>query len=195
MQKNVGKGIPITNPKYTDEIALELNDAIKKFCKIKKIYREIPECQTNFVYSKKNPKSTKEVLGIQGRIVKTGKKVTVAGELSYGGSKHVATSLLTMNKKFPEICSAINLKYQKSNISRIRKTQLIVKSYDRIQEPRNVKTEGSSVEWGTRLAIKNLKQAPDIIYHKGDYGKEPMIIVFGKNPSEVIKKIFKITVM
>ena len=191
--KNVGKGIPITNSKYSDEIVLRLVDAINKFTKIKEIYKKIPECQTNFVYSKKNPQSTKDVLGVAGRIVKTGTKVVIAGELAYGGSKHVATSLLAVNKKFPKIHSAINLKYQESTISKIKKGEFIVKSYDRIQEPRNVKTKRSSVEWGTRLAIKDLKIAPDIIYHKGDFGKEPMIIVFGENPSKVIKKILKIT--
>ena len=190
--KNVGKGIPVINSKHIDKISMELGDTINKFMKIREMYKEIPECQTNFVYSKKNPKSTKEILGVEGRIVKTGKKITVAGELAYGGSKHVATSLLIVNKKFPEIRSAVNLKYQESTISKIRKVKLIVKSYDRIQEPRNVKTKGSSVEWGTKLAIKNLKKAPDAIYHKGDHGKEPMIIVFGENPSKVLKKILKI---
>ena len=193
--KKIGKGIPIANSKYVDKIFTELDDAIKKFIKIKEIYKEIPECQTNFVYSKKNPQSINEVLGIEGRIVKTGKKATVAGELTYGGSKHVATSLLAVNKKFPEICSAINLKYQESTITKIKKMGLRVKSYNRIQEPRNVKTKGSSVEWGTRLAIRNLKETPDIIYHRGDYGKEPMIIVFGETPSKVIKKILKIRKM
>jgi hydroxymethylpyrimidine/phosphomethylpyrimidine kinase len=31
-----------------------------------------------------------------------------------------------------------------------------------------------------------------VIYHKGDFGKEPMIIVFGENPNDVLKKILKI---
>ena len=191
--QKLGKGIPITNPNYTDKISQELKNAINKFVKIKGIYKEIPECQTNFVYSKKNPKSTKEILGIEGRIVKTGKKVTVAGELAYGGSKHVATSLLEVSKKFPEICCAINLKYQKSTIKKIRESGLILTSYDRVNEPKNVKINGSTIQWGTEHAIKNLKRPPDIIFHKGDFGKEPMIIIFDENPTKIMKKIRKIT--
>ena len=190
--KKIGKGIPITNPKYTDKISKELKNAINKFVRINGIYKEIPECQTNFVYSKKNPKSTKEILGIEGRIVKTGKKVTVAGDLTYGGSKHVATSLLVMNKKFPEIRSAINLKYQKSKMVKLRESGLVSKSYDRTNEPKSVKTDGSSIKWGTEFAIKNSKKAPDIIFHKGDHGKEPMIIIFDENPTKLMKKIRKI---
>jgi len=190
--KNLGMGIAITDIQEYDKINSELSDAINKFVEIKNIYKNIPECQTNFVYSKQKPKSTKDVLGISGRIVKAGRHAVVAGNLTYGGSKHVATALITMNKKFPQICSAINLKYQNLTISKIKKSKLIVSSYDRNQEPKNVKFKGSTIEWGIKNAIKNSKKVSDVIYHKGGFGKEPMIIVFGETPSNVLKKILKI---
>jgi len=190
--KNLGMGIAITDVQKYDKINSELSGAINKFVEIKNIYKNIPECQTNFVYSKQKPKSIKDVLGISGRIVKAGKHAVVAGNLTYGGSKHVATALLIMNKKFPQICSAINLKYQNSTISKIKKSKLIVSSYDRNQEPKNVKFKGSTIEWGIKNAIKKSKKVSDVIYHKGDFGKEPMIIVFGETPSNVLKKILKI---
>ena len=190
--KKVGKGIPVTDIQGKDEVNSELLKAITEFVEIKNIYKNIPECQTNFVHSKENPKTINDIVGISGRIVKTGKEVTVAGNLTYGGSKHVATALLAISKKFPEIRSAINLKYQNSTILKIKKSKLIVSNYDRVQEPKNVKSGGSSIEWGIKKAIRNLKNAPDIIFHKGDFGKEPMIIVFGKNPKDIIKKILKI---
>jgi len=116
----------------------------------------------------------------------------IAGNLTYGGSKHVATALLIMNKKFPQIRSAINLKYQNVTISKIKKSKLIVSSYDRNQEPKNVKLKNSTIEWGIKSAIKNSKKVLDVVYHKGSFGKEPMIIVFGENPNNVLKKILKI---
>ena len=189
--KKIGKGISITDIQG-DKINSELSDAVNKFVGIKNIYKNIPECQTNFVYSKQNPKSTKEILGISGRIVKAGKRVIVAGDLEYGGSKHVATALLVINKKFSKICSAVNLKYQNQTISKIKKSKLKVSSYDRSQEPMNVKAKHSTIEWGIKNAIKNSKTAPDIIFHRGDFGKEPMIIVFGETPNNVLMKISKI---
>jgi len=190
--KKVGKGIAVTDIHEKDKISLELLHAINEFIEIKNIYKNIPECQTNFVHSKEKPKSISDIVGISGRIVKTGNKVTVAGNLSYGGSKHVATALLTINKKFPEIRSAINLKYQNPTILKIKKTKFLVSSYDRIEEPENVKNSGSSIEWGIKRAIKDLKKTPDIIFHKGDFGKEPMIVIFGKSPKNIIEKILKI---
>jgi hydroxymethylpyrimidine/phosphomethylpyrimidine kinase len=190
--KKVGKGIEITKVDNHDELKMRLTNSINEFTKIKKIYQNIPECQTNFVYSKQKPKSINEILGISGRIVKAGEKVIIAGDLSYGGSKHVATALLTINKKYSKIQSAINLRYREETISKIKKLRLTTYDYDRNQEPQNVKNKGSTIEWGMKSAIKNSKKAPDIIYHKGDFGKEPMIIVFGETPDSVIKKILKI---
>ena len=188
--KKIGKGIAITNMEESNEI--KLLNSINEFTKIKNIYKNIPECQTNFVYSKQKPKSIKEILGISGRIVKSGQEVIVAGNLVYGGSKHVATALLTVNKKYSKIQSAINIKYKNDTISKIKKLKLTTYDYDRNHEPKNVKNGGSTIEWGIKNAIKNSTKPPDIIYHKGDFGKEPMIIVFAETPDIVIKKILKI---
>jgi hydroxymethylpyrimidine/phosphomethylpyrimidine kinase len=39
--------------------------------------------------------------------------------------------------------------------------------------------------------LKESKEPPDAIFHKGDFGKEPMIIIFGITPDAVIEKISK----
>jgi len=153
--KKVGMGIAITDIQEDDKINLELSHAINQFIEIKNINKNIPECQTNFVYSKQKPKSTKDILGISGRIVKAGRQVIVAGNLTYGGSKHVATAVLTMNEKFPQIRSAVNLKYQNTTITKIKRSKLMVSSYDRSQEPKNAKLKDSSINWGIKSAIKN----------------------------------------
>ncbi|MCE2614500.1 MAG: bifunctional hydroxymethylpyrimidine kinase/phosphomethylpyrimidine kinase [Nitrosopumilus sp. (ex Thoosa mismalolli)] len=190
--KRIGSGIPITNNSIKDILEKELSSEIQKFTEIKNIYQMIPECQTNFVISKTKPKSTKDILGISGRIVKAGTKVIVAGDLQYGGSKHVATALLTVNKKFPDTKSAINIKYQEKTLKKTSKRKFVVANYDRNSEPKDVKIRGSSIKWGINSAIKNLEKSPDIIFHKGDFGKEPMIIIFGENPKKIIDKITKI---
>jgi hydroxymethylpyrimidine/phosphomethylpyrimidine kinase len=190
--QKVGKGIAITHKK-TDQRFFELSNAINNFTKIKNISQQIPECQTNFVFSKNSPKSIKDVLGISGRIVKTGERVTKVGPLEYGGSKHVATALLAMNTKFNQINSAINLKFQKETIVKLEKNGFIVKIYDRVKEPKSIKNkEGSSIKWGINNAIKDSKEPPDAIFHKGDFGKEAMIIIFGTTPESIIKKISNI---
>ena len=190
--KKIGKGISITNFKKS-EIEKSLSNSILDFKNLKNIYSLIPECQTNFVYSKPHPKSIHDILGISGRIVRAGKSVNVAGNLEYGASIHVASAILAVTKKFPLIRSALNLKYDSKIIKKFRENDLIVLSYDRTKEPSHIKRkENSSILWGMKNLIKKIITPPDIIFHKGDFGKEPMIVVFGENPSEVIKKISSI---
>jgi hydroxymethylpyrimidine/phosphomethylpyrimidine kinase len=98
-----------------------------------------------------------------------------------------------MNKKYSDIRSAVNLKYNNETISKLKKARMGISSYDRHTEPKKLKNkEGSSVGWGIKYAIRHLEKPPDVIFHKGDFGKEPMIIIFAKTPAEIIGKISKL---
>ncbi|MFM8658780.1 MAG: bifunctional hydroxymethylpyrimidine kinase/phosphomethylpyrimidine kinase [Candidatus Nitrosotenuis sp.] len=190
--QKLGRGVKITNPKQ-DKIKSELGDAIMQFENLEKISTYIPECQTNFVFAKPKSKSIDDIVGVSGRIVKSGKSAITAGILEYGGSRHVATAVLMMQKKFPKIRSGLNMRYDEGLVGKFAKTGAKIASYDRKSEPKTSKDkENSSISWGISQAIKKSSTAPDIIYHTGDYGKEPMIIVFGTNPQDVLRKISKI---
>ena len=189
--KKIGKGVSITHKNISDGMR-ELSDSINHFKQIKNIYKIIPECQTNFVFAKKNPKNITDVLGISGRLVKSGKEVVTAGEIVYGGSQHVGTAVIQVNKKFPKIRSGLNIKYDPKIISKAKKSEFTVLRYDRSKEPKKSKQkENSSISWGISNTLNT--KSPDIIYHKGDIGKEPMILIFGKNPGEIIQKVSKLT--
>ena len=187
---SIGKGINITHqeiPKDTKNLLY----AIDELKQIKNIHKVIPECQTNFVLAKTNPKTINDVLGISGRLVKAGKEIITAGELAYGGSQHVASAVIQINKKFPEILSCINIKYNTKIISKAKKLGFVVLSYDRTKEPTKVKRqENSSIIWGMSSILKT--KCPDLVYHKGDFGKEAMILIFGQTPNDVIKKVSKL---
>jgi len=187
---SIGKGINITHqeiPKDTKNLMY----AIDELKQIKNIHKVIPECQTNFVFAKINPKTINDVLGISGRLVKAGKEIITAGELAYGGSQHVASAIIQINKKFPEILSCINIKYNTKIILKAKKLGFVVLSYDRTKEPTKVKRqENSSIIWGMSSILKT--KCPDLVYHKGDFGKEAMILIFGKTPNDVIKKVSKL---
>jgi hydroxymethylpyrimidine/phosphomethylpyrimidine kinase len=189
----IGRGLAVVTQKNAEGMEGELGKNINKFTKIKEIYQFIPECQTNFVYSKPKPNSTMDILGLEGRIVKTGESVAVAGEIKYGGSKHVASAVLEISRKFPSVRSALNVKYNGKIIESAIARRFRVLSYDRHFESfKNKKKEGATISWGIRAAIKATKTPPDIIYHEGDFGKEPMILIFGKTPRQVLAKLVKI---
>jgi hydroxymethylpyrimidine/phosphomethylpyrimidine kinase len=190
--KKLGRGVRITNP-VGDKIKSDLGDAIVMFGGLRGVSRLIPECQTNFVFAKEHAKSPDDVAGVLGRIVRAGDQIAVAGDLEYGASRHVAAAVLAMQKKFPQTRSALNIRYDESLLRKFTKTKYKIASYDRKAEPRATKLkENSSISWGITNAIKNSTAPPDVVYHKGDFGKEPMMVVFGRNPRQVVSKIAKI---
>lgn len=191
--QKIGKGLFVVKVKNTDIIEKELSSAILGFINIKYIYQFIPECQTNFVFSKPQPKSLNDILGISGRIVKAGKDVILAGNLKYGGSRHVASAILEITKKFPNTRSAFNIKYDKELIKKAISKKLSVSHYDRAAESLKTKAkEGHTISWGISDAIKHITQPPDLIFHKGGLGKEPMILIFGTTPKQALATIAKI---
>ena len=189
--QKIGSGVFVSRIE-SDEMQKELSAAISKFTNLKNISKYIPEVQTNFVFARKNPKSLDDVLGVSGRIVKVENSAVVVGNIKYGGSRHVGSAVLEMVKKFPAIRSCINIKYDKEFIKKAILKELVVSHYERKAESSKTRTkEGNTISWGIKNAIKSSKPV-DLIFHKGDLGKEPMIMIFGTTPDVVLGKLAKI---
>ncbi|MFP3216858.1 MAG: PfkB family carbohydrate kinase, partial [Vulcanisaeta sp.] len=155
----------------------------------------IPEVQSNLGYAlpAHYAHDINDVAAIPGRIVRYLGKARPSGPPTFGASTHIARYILTAMKYDPEVRSAMNIKYDDAVIEAARKLGLVVSSYDRRQEPPEVKSrEGASIPWGTEQAIKAVGRVPDIIYHLGDWGKEPEIVILGKSPVDVVNKLLMI---
>ncbi|MEM0466062.1 MAG: bifunctional hydroxymethylpyrimidine kinase/phosphomethylpyrimidine kinase [Candidatus Thermoplasmatota archaeon] len=149
----------------------------------------IPEVGINFVYALPHAQHHHEVCGLSGRIIKRNTTPWCCGEVCFGGSKHVAAVVLAASAYDPSVRSALNIKYSPQFIDTCRTHGFTVGCFDRKEEPADA---SSTMEWGTRLVVQQLGQVPDIIYDKGAVGKEPMIRILGKDPSDVLLKLQKI---
>ncbi len=171
---------------------MKLNDAFL-ILKELKIGRMLPEIQSNLVYSLPEPLGIEDVAGFKGRIVSAGDDIYTLSYPQFGGSKHIARLLLTAKSFFPELNSAMAIRYDKKVMDQIKKTEFKVTSFDRNKEPKEIRNkEGSSLDWGVREACKELKSPPDFIYDEGGMGKEPVIRVLGRDPFEIVEKIKRI---
>jgi len=82
------------------------------------------------------------------------------------------------------------LRYDETYIKKAHGAGLQVIFFDRKKEPAKIKTpEGRSLDFLMRAALKGTTQPPDIIYDRGDIGKEPIIRCFARDPMELIKKM------
>ena len=191
----LGKGIPVANPvqsQYEDANRYRthhsLQQAVNDMQSVLDFVKLIPETQSNFVYAVPNASSLQDVAAVSGRIVTLNSWARAASCVEFGASRHVASAILAYMESHPTIRSAINIKFDRS-LLRICKSLFSVANYDRGREPSDIKKrEGSTIYWGVRHALARNPGA-EVIYHTGDFAKEPMILIFAKNPTEVITKI------
>ena len=171
-----------------DGLRARLSEAVDAFVSEPGMGELIPECRTNFAFAKEGARSRRDVLAVDGRITLTSRGPS-AGPLAYGASGHVSAALLEAARRFPQVRSAANIRFDEQVAARMERAGLRVLRYDRSEEPGANKSGGSSVRWGVRAALEGASQPPDAVCHSGDYGKEPMAVVFGADPGSVVAKL------
>ena len=196
----IGKGHGPVNPmailyreseRYT--VLRELWEAYKELREIAGVEKYVPETRINFVYSIPEPHKIDDIAGFPGRITIINGKLTAFTRPDFGASSHMARVVLAANYYDNNIRSAINLKFSNDLIEKAKKAGLIVAEFSRKDEPMEVKMkEGASLPWGVKKAIEDIGKVPDLIYDRGDIGKEPMVRILGKNPRDIVEKIRKI---
>ncbi|MCE5214135.1 MAG: thiamine-phosphate synthase [Methanobacterium sp.] len=148
----------------------------------------IPEVRSNLVMARENAQTIEDVVGVPGRITTVNGRVRAFLKPEWGASSHMARMVLEIMKYDPERRSAINLRYDPDIIKICEKLGLKVSFYNRADEPEDLrKVEGKTISWGVEQAIKNLGEIPDVIYHLGDWGKEPIIALIGNDAIDVAK--------
>ena len=90
----------------------------------------------------------------------------------------------------PNIRACMNIRFSDETLKACKALGFTVSFYDRREEPAEVKSvNGRTIRWGVEQAVKRAKKFPDIIYHTGDWGKEPMILILGEDALNVVEKL------
>jgi hydroxymethylpyrimidine/phosphomethylpyrimidine kinase len=153
----------------------------------------VPEVQSNLGYALPFAETCQDVAAFPGRLGQLEKKIVSVSAPAFGASKHIATIILTAMRHDPGFRSAMNIRFSDGLIERCKALGWKVCSFDRREEPQAIKEkEGSSLEWGTERVLSKETEIPDVIFDRGDVGKEPMIRVLGRNPEEVVDKVLKL---
>lgn len=180
---------PMANLYYDAEkylVIKQVKDAVKMLEAHSKVSDLIPESQSNIVMALPYAEDYSDVAGVPGRVVRILQKVKASSCPEFGASSHVARTVLVAMKYDQSIRSGMNIRYSEKLVDVCKKMNLTISSYDRRKEPLKVKrAEGMTTSWGAEQAIKEIGMVPQVIYHTGDWGKEPMIILLGETAVEV----------
>ena len=153
----------------------------------------VPEVGMNIAMAIPYAESVADVAAIEGRIVKTSEGAKAVGNPKFGCSSHLARYLLEIHKYDKNKMAVINLKFSEEILKILKDWGKTISFYDRTKEPEETKNvEGMTVQWGVGEAIKQIGAVPDVIYHRGDIGKEPMIVVFGEQAYNLARLIVQL---
>ncbi len=165
-----------------------LKKAVKILQNSKEFAAFIPEVRSNIVMAKENAKDVDDIAGIPGRITTVHGKPRVFMDPEFGVSSHMARLILSIMKHDSSKRSAMNIIYNDKIINICEKLGLKISFYDRKDEPEDImKVEGGTIPWGVETSIKKIDDIPDVIYHKGAWGKEPSISLIGSDAVDVAK--------
>jgi hydroxymethylpyrimidine kinase / phosphomethylpyrimidine kinase / thiamine-phosphate diphosphorylase len=149
----------------------------------------IPEVMTNLAYATPYPEGPQDVAAFPGRILKSPQGLLIPAPPAFGASRHIAAVILTAMTTHPDLRSAMNVKFFEDIENLAPLLHFKVASFDRSQEPPEVKAqEGNTLAWGVASILKPGAPPPDLIYDRGDWGKEPMIRILGTSPINVVEK-------
>lgn len=149
----------------------------------------IPEVMSNLGYAVPYPEGPQDVAAFPSRLLKSSQGLIIPAPPAFGASQHIAAIILTAMETHPELRAAMNIKYLKGIEDLAPLLHLRVASFDRSQEPPEVKTqEGGTLAWGVASVLTPGEPPPDLICDRGEWGKEPMIRILGTTPETVAEK-------
>ncbi|MEM1581833.1 MAG: bifunctional hydroxymethylpyrimidine kinase/phosphomethylpyrimidine kinase [Candidatus Bathyarchaeia archaeon] len=197
---NIGKGAGPVNPMaslYREAARYNVLKSVREAIKILESSPHIanltPEVGINVAMALPYAESINDIAAIPGRLVKVFNNVKSSSCPEFGASSHLARYLLEIMRYDAKKRAAINIKFSESLLALLKGMNLKISFYDRREEPDEIKrTEGMTIPWGVRQAIARIGEAPDVIYHMGDLGKEPMIVIFGEDAVLLAKKIVEL---
>lgn len=154
----------------------------------------IPEVHMNVGYAVRGARGIEDVCAFPGRISAHRERVIFKGEPEFGSSSHVARALLTYMRFFPDVRCCANLRYKVEIVERAKELGFVVLESLRSKEPEDIKSEeGRSLDFIIESVLKDQGIPPDIIYDRGDFGKEPMVRLFARDTEDLIKKMEMLT--
>ncbi len=146
----------------------------------------VAECQMNIGMALSSAVDPVDVAAVDGRLTRHMDGVRAAGCPRFGASRHIANTILAVMGFDKRRRAALNLRYSEDIVEACEAAGLTVSYYDRREEPEEIKRlEGMTTRWGAGEAVKRAGETPDVIYHLGDWGKEPMVVLVGETATQV----------
>jgi hydroxymethylpyrimidine/phosphomethylpyrimidine kinase len=165
-----------------DDILRRLTENLAHLESNTEISSLIPAVGMNMVYSRPRARSLNEVAGVSGKVIVSSGKPKVCGNVSYGGSKHVALALLEAMKLNPRIRAAINIAGTGEALEALESVGIKI-------------CHVPSTEMGEcpiATFIKDSGTYYQAYYHPGAFAIEPSVVLFSKTPEGLLRTLTRV---
>ena len=172
--------------------------ALEKIERCSEFAQLIPEVRTNMVYAKQGAKTRDDVLAVDGRITVVNRMPFAAGRPRLGASSHMARLIIELAKVDPSYRAGIDFMNNPAFAAWLKQycaeKGWVFSVIDRSNEPEEVKEkECGSMPWKVAEAVRACGGvAPKVFYETGAVGKEPVTVLVGKDPIEVVDQVIEI---
>src|SRR3989339_752262 len=130
----------------------------------------LPKVKVNIAMAVARPQSAKDVAAITSGLIFSKGYLQQSLEPEFGASSHLSMVLLEVRKKFPNLSSVMNVRYDSAIPKKARQHQLIAQVMS------------------NKFILSGGRECPDIAFHKGAFGIEPCSYLLGNTASEVISR-------
>ena len=163
-----------------DPYLRDVEEAVKLFTSHPKAAKLVPNVGSNIVSAKPNAETIAEVAGLTGAIVRVGDRAAVVGYPAYGGSRHTATVLLMVMRRWRDKRGAIVVSYNEACIERAKAMGLNVV----VLGPHGSVDEFYKSLW---RAVEKSGKPIDVIADRGGVSLEPVIYIFARSAVEAAR--------
>lgn len=157
----------------------DVRNAARLFATDPSVSSVIPNVGTNIGSTFEGAQAESDVAAIPGRLYSIGDRVEVPANPEFGASHHVATVLLTAHQMDPDITGAVNIRTDESFLTAAREAGLECRAFSAEYDNRAARLRELFAEEGV----------PDIVYHEGAFGIEPITYVLGNSAVAVAETI------
>lgn len=140
----------------------------------------VPYVGANVAMGLPGAKDPADVAALPGGLVAFGPRIRPPTAPEFGVSRHLADILLAAHAAHPDVRAAVNVRPEPAFLAAAKKAKLAV-------------VEMPGADERDRAAVaKHVKKRVDVLWHKGDFGVEPIAYVFGADAVAAARAVVRL---
>jgi hydroxymethylpyrimidine/phosphomethylpyrimidine kinase len=146
--------------------------------------RLIPSRGAQLGYAIRGARDKDGVAAVDARITDADGKPRIGGPCTFGCDEEIARALVTVMRFDPRRRSAALIRYS-DRVLKVLEDDLFLEcaSYDPKKAPAGI----STMDWSVASCCRN--EVPDVIFPRGAYEEDHMILILGEDPNDVANNI------